>query len=122
MGFTVPAEAVIDHGHPVGRPPPLAHKCGAGPGQRACCSPRRIGCFVLEHASQQPIELLGDWSSKAAIAAFLPRIGNAKRQNVASERPRRLPTKLLLPQNAQLSTRQLPQAVDLDIPVAMVKH
>ena len=122
MSLAVPEIPIINDGHPVGRPAPLTHKCGAGPGQRACCSPRRIGCFVLEHASQQPIELLGDWSSKAAIAAFLPRIGNAKRQNVTSERPRRLPTKLLLPQNAQLSTRQLPQAVDLDIPVAMVKH
>ena len=105
MSLAVPEIPIINDGHPVGRPAPLTHKCGAGPGQRACCSPRRIGCFILKHTSQQPIQLLGHRSGEPAIAAFLPRIGNAKLQNVTSKHPWRLATKFLLPEHAQFSTR-----------------
>ena len=119
IGLAVPEEAVIHHGHVVGRSPPFAHQHGARPRQRACSSVGRIGCFIAKHASQQPVELLGHRSGEPAVAPFLPRIGDAKRQNVTSERPWCLACNLPLPEYAQLSTRLLLQVVDVDIPIAI---
>jgi hypothetical protein len=44
-------------------------------------------------------------SGESAVAPLLPRIGDAKRKNVTSQRPWCLAGKFLFPKDAQLSTR-----------------
>jgi hypothetical protein len=58
MGLAVPEEAVIHHGHLVGRSAPFAHQNGAGSRQRARRRLGRVGRVVMKHTCQQPVEFL----------------------------------------------------------------
>jgi len=75
MGFAVPEKAVIRHGDVV------AHQDGAGSRQWLGWKLGRT-VAVTERTGKQPVEFLGDRLGQAAVAPFLPRIGNAERQNV----------------------------------------
>ena len=109
MGLAVPEEAVIHHGHLVGRSAPLAHENGAGSRQRTRCSLGRVGRVVTKHTCQQSVEFLGDRSGEPTVAPFLPRICNCERKNISSQRRRCLAGKFPLPEYAQFSTRLLLQ-------------
>src|SRR5262249_41385948 len=64
------------------------------------------GSIATQNLIKQTIELSGDRFTKATLAALLPRIGNSERENVPTERSRRMPIKLLGPERPQFVTGQ----------------
>ena len=80
---------------------------GSGPSKLPLRFDRRA-----EHVIKQPIELPGDRFGEAALAAFLPRIGNAERENVTTKRSRRSLPKLLGPKRPQFAKRQPIEAMN----------
>jgi hypothetical protein len=63
---------------------------------------------------KQPSQLLGDWFGEATLTAFLPRVGNAERENVTTERGQRLLTEFLSSKRTQLATGQPIKVMDID--------
>ena len=55
---------------------------------------------------KQTIQLPGDRFTEATLAALLPRIGNGERENVPTERSRRMLAELLGPKRPQFATGQ----------------
>jgi hypothetical protein len=62
---------------------------------------------------KQTIQFSGDRFTKATLAALLPRIGNSERENVPTERSRRMLPELLGPERPQFATGQPIEAVNI---------
>src|SRR4029077_12310225 len=67
---------------------------------------------------KQTIQLSGERSTEAALAALLPGIGNGERENVPTKRSRRMLPKLLGPERPQFATRQPIEAMNIGRGVA----
>jgi hypothetical protein len=67
---------------------------------------------------KQTIQLSGERSTEAALAALLPGIGNGERENVPTKRSRRTLPKLLGPERPQFATRQPIEAMNIGRGVA----
>ena len=101
MSLAIPEEAVIHNGHVVGDSLPFAHQNGPGPRKWNCRCLRPLGCAVVQNAIEQPIKLICDRPYKAAVEAFLPRVGNSEGEDIASEARRWFVAKFLRPERTQ---------------------
>jgi hypothetical protein len=119
MGFAVPEKAVIGHRDVVGCSLPLAHQDGA---RSRDWFGWKLGRIVAAGTGKQPVEFLGDRLGQAAVAPFLPRIGNAERQNVTAQRWGWLLGKLFCPKCPQFGARQLFKVFEVDDHIPVVRH
>src|SRR5271169_1951004 len=91
IGAAVPEEAIVYDGDAVGGALPFAHQDGPAARKRrgqSCRGP--FGLIASEHLFKQSIQFSEHLLGQTALAAFLSRIRNSERENVPTQRSRRL--------------------------------
>jgi len=96
---------------------PFPHQNGPAARKRSSQSLRHLGSIASEGLVKKPSHLLGHRFGKATLTAFLPRVGNAERENVTTKRSRRLLSKLFSPERTQLATGLPIKVMDIDLQV-----
>src|SRR5262249_51954425 len=108
----VPQKAIIHDGDVMGSTLPFPHQNCSAARKRSGQSRRRLGSIASEHPVKQPSQLLDDRFAETTLTTFLTRIGYAERKDVSTKRSRRLLTKLLGPDRAQLAAQYPIKIVD----------
>src|SRR5262249_475546 len=103
IGAAVPQKAIFGDGNVVGCTLPFSHQNRSAARKWSGYGCGRLGWIAAEHLVKQPRQLLGDWFAEATVSAFLPRIGDAERKNVTTQRRRRSLAKFLSPEYPQLA-------------------
>ena len=85
---------------------PFPDQNGSAAGQQGHHIRGLRGSIATQNLLKQTIELSGDRFTEATLAALLPRIGNGERENVPTERSRRMLPDFLGPERPQFATGQ----------------
>jgi hypothetical protein len=111
IGAAVPQKALVSDSDVVGGALPFAHQNRPAARKR---SRRHLGSIASEGLVKKPSQLLGHRFGEATLTAFLPRVGNAERENVTAKCSWRLLAKLLCPERTQLTTGLPIKVMDID--------
>ena len=106
IGFAVPQKAAIDNRDVVAGALPFPDQNRSAARQQGHQNRGLRGSIAAQSLVKQTIQLSGDRFTEATLAALLPRIGNGERENVPTERSRRMLAELLGPKRPQFATGQ----------------